>query len=810
MFGSYNFRYFHYIFRRNPGFACLAVLILAIGIGANTAIFSLVDTVILRPLPYKDPSRLAMIWQSVKARGLSQIPFSQADFIDFRKQSRSFESLAAVYIDKEEYALTGSGDPEQVRGIAVTANLFSLLGIQPALGRDFLPDEDKAGNQRKVILSHGLWQRRFAGERSIVGKTIQLDRQPYTVVGVMPRGFSFPPPMKFGVGTMPSGKELWVPTVLNAANRDYHPLAVIGRLKPDVQIDQARAELDTLAHSLELSYPKSNSGVGTSVSVMLEQVVSNVRPALLVLLGTVACVLLVACVNVANLLLARAASRGKELAVRTALGARRRDLIQQMLAENFALAVPGGALGVLLAVWATDLLRTLPNTDLPRLAELSVNPAALAYASLLAVLTGLAAGLVPALTASRVDLNDALKQGSRTISGGGQHRLRNLLVISQIAVALVLLTGAGLLIRSFRQLIEMDPGFRSKNLLTMELRLPHSRYTQPRQLIEFEDQLRTRIRAMNGVESVGAVNSLPIVGFQGASLLQLEGRQAGSLNNGIMAGQRVVSPQYFATMGIPLQAGRDFDEHDIQTAMPVVIVNQTLASRYYPGESPIGKRIRVNEPGEPWQTIVGVVGDVRHSGLTVAPDPEIFTPYMQDPWGVMAFVIRTHGDSDSLAAAVRTQLWSVDKEQPVSRMSTMDRVLSDSLAGRRLTLILLGSFAGAALLLALMGIYGVIGYAVVQRTSEIAIRMALGAQRATVWKLVLLHAAGLSGIGVLVGLAASLGLTRWMSAMLFQVRPNDPVTIIVVAILVMSTALLASSLPTLRATRINPVEALRD
>ncbi len=476
MLSFHNFRYAANILRRSPGFASVAVLILGLGIGANTAIFSLVDTVLLRPMKYHDPDRLVMLWQSVAAQGLAQVPVSQADFIDLQKQTRGFEGMAALYIDKEEFGLTGAGDPEQVRGMPISANLFSILGVQPMLGRDFLPGEDQAGNENKVILSYGLWQRRFGGDRGMVGRAITIDRQPRIVVGVMPRGFSFPPPMKLGIGEVSSGKELWVPAVLDKANRDYHPLGVVARLKPGVSIEQANAETGTLARALAKAYPKSNDGVGANVFRMQEQVVSNVRPALLVLFGAVGCVLLIACVNVANLLLARSAGRRKELAVRAALGASRGDLIKQMLVENFALSIPGGALGVLLAMWGTGLLRSLTNVALPRLDELSVNPSMLAFAAGLSILTGLAAGLAPAFSASRVDLNESLKAASRTLAGARHNTLRNGLVICQISLALLLLTGAGLLIRSFQQLLHVDPGFQSNNVLTMGLRLPQSRY----------------------------------------------------------------------------------------------------------------------------------------------------------------------------------------------------------------------------------------------------------------------------------------------------------------------------------------------
>ena len=816
MLNSFNFRYAINILRRSPGFAAVAILILGLGIGANTAIFTLVDTILLRPLPYHNPDRLVMLWQSLSAQGLAQVPVSQADFEGFQEQSRTLQSMAAIYIDKEEFGLTGAGDPEQVPGMPVSANLFSILGVQPMLGRGFLPSQNQAGNDneagnQEVILSYGLWQRRFGGDRGVIGKVITLDRQPRIVVGVMPRGFTFPPPLHFGVGTVSAGKQLWVPCVLDKTNRDYHPLGVVARLKPGVSIQQASAEASTLARAFAKAYPKSNEGVGATVSSMDEQVVSNVRPALGVLFGAVGCVLLIACVNVANLLLARSAGRRKELAVRAALGAGRRQLVNQMLLENFALAIPGGILGVLLALWSTDLLRSLTKTNLPRLDELSANPAVFLFAAVLSLATGLAAGLLPAFTASRVDLNESLKSASRTLAGARQNTLRNFLVIGQISLALLLLTAAGLLIRSFQQLLHVDPGFQSNHLLTMELRLPQSRYDTRAQLAAFETQLLERIRELSGVALVGAVNSLPIAGFEGASIISIEGRPSSkSLAAGMLVGQRVASPDYFAAMHTPFLAGRDFTTRDAPGAMPVAIINQSLAARYFPGENPLGKRIKIDEAGEEWRTIVGITASMRHSGLSADADPEIFSPYLQDPWTTMAFLVRTRGNPEDLAAAVRSQLWAIDKNQPISRMSTMDHLLADSLAGRRLNLILLGSFAGAALLLALIGIYGVISYAVVERTGEIAIRMALGAQPFSVWKLVLAQGASLSAAGIVIGILASLALTRVMSAMLFHVRPIDPVTIASVAAVVLATALLATFLPARRATRIHPMEALRD
>jgi putative ABC transport system permease protein len=811
VFDSHNLRYALTILRRSPGFASVAILILAFGIGANTAIFSLVDTILLRPLPYRDASRLVMVWQSVPGQHLGQVPVSQADFADFQKQNRSFASMAALFVDKEEFGLTGDGDPEQVRGVPVSANLFQLLGVQPMIGRDFIRGEDQPGKENKVILSYGLWQRRFGGDRSVIGRTITLDRQPRTVIGVMPRGFSFPPPMHFGVGEIPSGKEIWVPCVLETTNRDYHPLAVIARLKPGVTIQQANAEANALADVLAKSYPQSNGGIGARVTSMQEQVVSNIRPALVVLFGAVGCVLLIACVNVANLLLARSSRRRKELAVRAALGARRVDLIQQLLLENFALAIPGGALGIIFALWGTSLMKSLAGANLPRLDELSASPAMLAFAIGVTLVTGLAAGLAPAFNASRTDLNDALKTSSRTLAGARHTGLRNGLVVAQVALALLLLTGAGLLIRSFQQLLTVDPGFQSNNLLAMELRLPRARYAKQELLTAFETQLLNRVRPLNGVVSAGVVNSLPIAGFQGASLIAIEGRPAPkSMAAGMIVGQRVVSPDYFATLKTPFLAGRDFTERDRQGSTPVAIINQALATRYFRGENPIGKRIRIEEPGETWQTIIGITASLHHAGLVADADPEIFSPYLQGPWSSMYLVVRTRDNPENLAAAVRTQLWAIDKDQPISRMSTMDRILADSLAGRRLNMFLLGGFAGVALLLALVGIYGVISCAVTERSGEIAIRMALGAQRSNVWRLVLAQGSALSAIGIVIGLAVSVGLTRWMASMLFHIRPIDTVTLGAVSAVVFLTSAIATFLPAYRATRIQPVDALRD
>ncbi|MDP8983308.1 MAG: ABC transporter permease [Acidobacteriota bacterium] len=796
--------------RKNPGFTLLAILILGLGIGANTAIFSLVDSVLLRPLAYRDSSRLVMLWQSVPSRGLSQIPVSQADFTDYAARSASFERLAAIYLDKEEYAVTGSGTPEQVRGMAVSTNLFALLGVAPGLGRDFLPDEGHPGNERTVIVSHGFWQRHFGGDPSALGRELIVDGNPRKVVGIMPRGFAFPPPLSFGIGSVPGGRDLWVPVVLNTANRDYHPLGVVGRLRSGVSLERARAEVSAIASALAAEYARTNNGLGTSVSPMLEQVVHGARPALLLLLAGVGCVMLIACVNIANLLLARSIVRRKELAVRAALGANRRELIKQILSENMILGLLGGAAGVLLAAWGVDVFRSLADVDIPRLAELHVDWRMFAFGMSLSLLTGLLTGLLPALTASRMDLNEALKEAGRTLASPGHNGIRGALAVAEIGIAIVLLVAAGLLIRSFDRLLRVPPGFQTANLLTLQLRLPQSSYPDTK-IAEFETQLLERIAKLPGVVSSAAVNSLPITGFQGSTLFRIEGRLAPhSISQSPMGGQRVVSPAYFRTMGIPLKDGREFSEYDNLHATRVAIVSQSIADRYFSGENPVGRRIQLENAQGPWLNIVGVAGDVHSSGLLAGPAPEFYVPYTQDPWSVMAVVIRTRAHPEALASLVRDQVWSIDHDLPVAHMATMEDNLTASLAGRRFQLIVLGAFAGIALVLALVGIYGVISYTVSHRAHDIAIRMALGARPIEVLRKVLLQGLTLACAGIVAGLVAAVAVTRWMEGLLFQIHPADPATLAAVSVAVLITALLACYLPARRATRIDPVAALRE
>ena len=777
------------------------VLILALGIGANTVIFSVVDTVLFRPLPYRDASRLVMFWQTIPGKGLHQLPVSQADFYDFRATSKTLEQMATIYLDKSDFAITGLGDPQQVHGMAVSANLFSTLGVAPALGRDFRPDEDEAGNERKVILSHSFWQRQFGGDRSVIGRTLTLDGNVHTIVGVMPRGFEF--------STEP-GREVWVPWVLNRANRDYHPLGVVARLRGSATVEQARGEVSTIAAQLAQEYSKSNAGVGATVYPMLELVVSASRPALLMLLAGVGCVLLIACVNVANLLLARSTLRRKEMAVRAALGAGRGELLKQILFENMLLALVGGFGGVLFAIWGVSLLRFFGDAGVPRLAEVEVDWRMLAFALGLSLLTGLLTGLLPAFTASRIDLNESLKEAGRSLAGTRHNRVRNTLAVAEIGLALVLLVAAGLLIRSFVRVLNVDPGFQPNHVLTADVRLPLSKYPTEKQIAAFETELLERVTNLPGVVSAGAVNSLPIVGFQGATLFRIEGRPVPqSLAESALASQRVVSPGYFKTMGIPLHAGRDFSSRDNGT-VPVIIISQSIASRHFPATGPIGKRMQLDDPRQPWLTIVGVAGDVRQFGLAADSGLAMYVPYLQESWSVMSLVVRTQSNPETLARAVREQVWAIDRDQPVANITTLDKIVANSVSARRFQLILLGAFSAVALMLALVGIYGVISYSVFHRSNEIAIRMALGARPADVLKNVLAHGMTLAAIGVGAGLIAAMAVTRWMTGLLFEVHPTDPATLAAVSAAVLVTALAASYLPARRATKIDPATALRD
>jgi putative ABC transport system permease protein len=798
------------VLRKSPGFAALAILILAVGIAANTVIISVVDAVLLRPLPYRDSDRLVMVWQNVPTKGLAQIPVSEADFADIRHTTRSFEAMSAIYLDKEEYALTGLGDPEQVRGMAVSANLFSVLGVTPFLGRAFSQDEDEAGHDRKVIVSYGFWQRYLGGDRECIGRSLTLDGQAYSIIGVLPRDVEFPPPVTLGSGTIPAGRDLWVPLVINQSNREYHPLGVIGRLQKAATLDEARVELTALSASFSRQYPATNAGVGTTISPLQELVVRKARAGLFILAGAVGCVLLIACVNITNLLLTRSTARRKELAVRAALGASRGELIVETLVEHMLLAVVGGSIGVVLAVWGVTAVRSMPDLGIPRLAEMHVDWSLLASSAALSLLSGTLIGALPAVTMSRVDIIGSLRDAGRVTAGLRQSRLRDALAVVEIGLALVLLVAGGLLTRSFARLLNVHTGFQSTNVLTADVRLARARYTTDARIAAFATELLDRVNRLPGVMSAAVVNSLPIAGFEAATLFRIEGRAAPQQIAGSpFASQRVVSPTYFRTMGIPLRGGREFTDRDTPATARVAIVSESVAARYFRAENPIGKRIQLDDPTQPWLTVVGVVGDVLQSGLDADPGVAIYVPFLQDSWSVMSLVVRTQSNPIALGPVVRRQVWAIDPNQPVARLSTLDDIVSGSLSARRFQLATVGSFAAVALVLALVGVYAVISYSVVQRTNEIAIRVALGARPRRVLTDILSHGLRVAAISASVGLGVAVVVTRGMSGLLFEIQPTDPSTFVAVWLAVVSTSVLASYLPARRASHVDPGATLR-
>jgi predicted permease len=789
---------------KSPMFTVVAVIALALGIGANSAIFSVVNAVLLRPLPYKDADRLVAVWEKGNADAFPLNSVSAANFMDWRDQNRVFEGMAAI--GRASFNLTGVGEPERVEGRRVSANLFRLLGVEPQLGRVFLPEEDAPDAGRVVILSHGLWQRRFGSDPDIAGKALTLNGQSYTVVGVMPQDFRFPS----------RHDEMWVPIAFSsqeAANRGSNNYEVLGRMRLGVSQEQAQAEMNSIAARLRQQYPDVVKSDATVIVSLHEQLVGDIKPALLVLLGAVGFVLLVACANVANLLLARAASRQKEMALRVALGAGRLRLIRQFLTESMLLAVLGGSVGLLLSLWGVNLLKAFIPENISQVRAIAPDVRVLGFTLLVSLLTGLIFGLVPSAQASRLNLNEILKDGGRdSASGRGGGRVRSILVVAEVAVSLVLLVGAGLLINSFLRLRNSDPGYRTENLLTMSVVLPQQKYPDHARRTAFFAELISRVKALPGVRSAAVTDWLPLTMTGGSFGVSVEGRPDPGPDQRPDVVTRVVSPEYFSTMGIRLLRGRQFDEgQDRADATPVVVISETTARRLWPGEDPLGKRL---QPGNPdpsgWMEVVGVVNDVRQFDLTAEPRLQMYLPYVQFEWFVpRQLVLKTAVEPSSLTAAVRSAVWEVDKEQPVSDIRTMEEVLSESIARQRFSTMLLGIFAALALALAAVGIYGVMSYAVAQRTREIGIRMALGAQAGSVVRLVVGQGLKLVSAGVLLGLAGSLLLTRLMSSLLFGVSATDPLTLFTISLVLVGVALLASYIPARRAAKVDPLIALR-
>jgi putative ABC transport system permease protein len=798
---SYSLR----LLLKNPGFTLVAVFTLALGIGANTAIFSVVNSLLLRPLPYQEAEQLVWIWGTNPKNNIPHEAASAPDFADWKSRNQSFAEMAAF--SRTAVILHTEGEPERLMGAAVTDGFFSVLRAQPKMGRVFLPEEDKPGANRVVILSEGLWQRRFGADPNILEKSITLTGNPYTVVGVMPASFLNPRP-----GDLQPA-ELWVPLRLNyaTAGRRSDFLGVIARLKPEVNFTQAQAEMTTIAGNLEEQYPATNTGWGTKVLTLHERFVGDVSRTLLVLMGAVCFLLLIACANIANLLLVRASTRRKEIAIRAALGASRLRLTRQLLTESVVLSLFGGALGLLIAVWGLNLLVSFIPGNLPRLNEITLDNRAMIFTLSISVFTGIVFGLIPALQASNPNLNDCLKEGGKEAANlGGSNRIRNVFAIVEVALALVLLAGAGLMTKSFLRLQDVNPGFDPNRVVTMQVQLPSSRYKEEVQLAGYSNQLLEKIGVLPGVEAASLTSDLPFSGGSDFLAFSIEGIPTSPSDPIQDAETHTVSPDYFKTLGIPLKRGSLFTSQDQANLPGVVVISETMAKRYWGNDDPIGKRITTGGgDNPPWMKIIGIVADVRHKALNSEPYPQMYVPIAQQPERTFTILARSSTDTASLIPVLRNQVRELDANVPVFNVRTMEQILADSIAPPRFNAMLIVLFAVLALLLAAVGIYGVISYGVSQRRHEIGIRMALGARPSEILKMVVGQGLKLVLIGIGIGLVAVYLLTRLMSNLLFEVSATDPFTFILVSFLLTGVALLACLVPARRAAKTDPMVALR-
>ncbi|HEV2915205.1 MAG TPA: ABC transporter permease [Pyrinomonadaceae bacterium] len=792
-----DLRYGARMLLKRPVFAVVALMTLALGIGANTAIFSVVNTILLRPLAFRDSGQLVAVFEKQASGARDYISYPNLQ--DYESRNHVFEDLSTFV--PQSVNLTGTDQPDRVRGGFVSSSFFKMLGVAPAQGRVILPAEDVQGGERVVVLNHDFWQKRFGGDTKLIGRALTLNGDPYTIVGIMPESFRFPM----------DEVEVWMPAQYwpnYAIDRAEHNAFVLGRLKEGVLISEAQAEMAGIAAQLARAYPKENGGRGIEVVGLQSFLVEDMRPVLLILLGAVGFILLIACANIANLLLARGSARWKEIAVRAALGASRPRLIRQFLTETVLLSVAGGVLGLLLAQWGVDLLMAISPGPLPGGVSPRFDLRVLGFTLVVSVLTGLLFGVMPALQLSKPDLYSVLKEGRGTGEGTGRHRLRALFIISQVSLSVVLLVGAGLLINSFYRLLRTSPGFPPENLLTMEYRLPKNKYPKGAEQTEFHRRVVERVREVPGVQSAAVVGGLPFSGNGGTTIFTLPDRAQPEQGKEPKALVNRAGDRYFETIGIPLIKGRTFTEQDRADAPPVVIINQSMAQTYWPGEDPIGKQIHLPE-AKTTASIIGVVGDAKQFELGEQQRPQIYSYFAQNPNIFATLVVRTQVEPMSLANSVRAALWSVDKDQPVWKIRTVESLLERNVASPRFMMSLMTAFAGLALLLTAIGLYGVISYSVSQRTQEIGIRMALGAQARDVLRMIVRQGMRLALIGVLIGMAASFIVTRVLSSLLYGVTATDPLTFIAAALVLGCVALLACLIPAHRATRVDPMVALR-
>lgn len=782
---------------KRPGFSAIALLALALGIGANTAIFSLVNAVVLRPLPFDDPDQLVWVWGNIR-NASNRASVAPPDFLDFRSQNKTFEEFAASGTRPTALNLTGIGEPERLSASNITGNYFQTLRVAPLVGRGFTLENEKPGQDQVAVLSYALWQKRFGGDVSVVNKTIVLDGKTYEILGVMPRTFTFP-----------HNADLYVPINFESSPemkwRTAHFLRPIGRLKPGVKILDAQADTDAVALQMERLYPDTNTGWSLRLVSLREQLIGSTRQPLFILFGAVGFVLLIACANVANLMLVRAAARQKEIALRAALGASRFRIIRQMLTESLLLAVVGGALGMLLATFGVDLLLKLSEGSIPRTADVKIDATVLAFTLLLSVATGVLFGLAPALRTLKLSLTDGLKQAGRG-AAELRNRTRSLLIVFECAIAVVLLVGAGLLIRSLVELLKTNPGFDADQVLTMRVDLARKKYDTPEKSSQFFQELERRVKSLPGVEAVGFVTELPLSGQLNDMPFNVEGRPAVAVNQMFGADFRRVNQHYFQALRIPLLRGRNFTEQEVEQSSKVLLVSEQLVTTVFPNEEPLGKRLLLGGGTDPWE-IVGIVGDIRHRSLETQEYAAMYMPTRQP--GGTNLVIRSKGDPLNLVGAVRREVQAIDPDQPIAAVRTMNDWISNSAATPRYRTVLLGLFAAVALLLASTGIYGVMSYTVAQRTQEIGVRMALGARRWDVLKLVVRQGMGLVLIGVVLGLLGAFALTRVMATLLFGVTARDPFTFAAVAVLLAAVAFVACYIPARRATKVDPLVALR-